>query len=243
MGGIDIASLGPPGLPVALGLAAIGGAGAVEGVPRPFAGTGDEEGDSVAGIRVSFSPEALARSRGLADEAAEAKDEETETGELTKEEQQEVQELKQRDAEVRRHEQAHLAAGGRYVRGGANFEYTRGPDGRQYATGGEVSIDVSPARTPEATITKAQVVRRAALAPAQPSAQDRGVAASASQMESKARSEVAKQRIEEAREANEEGSPFAAGVGGDAPLAPEEPPALDGTDLGPPGTKTLDLRA
>ena len=101
MGGIDIASLGPPGLPIALGLATIGGAGTVEGVPRPFAGTGDEEGDSVAGIRVSFSPEALARSRGLGDETAAAGDEEMGPGELTEEEQQEVQELKQRDAEVR----------------------------------------------------------------------------------------------------------------------------------------------
>ena len=33
--------------------------------------------------------------------------------------------LKQRDAEVRQHEQAHKAAGGAYVHGGARFEYQR----------------------------------------------------------------------------------------------------------------------
>lgn len=101
--------------------------------------------------------------------------------------------LKQRDAEVRRHEQAHVAAGGQYVTGGPTYSYATGPDGRRYATGGEVSIDVSPARDPEATIRKMQVVRRAALAPAEPSGQDRQVAAQASQNEIRARQELAKQ--------------------------------------------------
>ena len=88
---------------------------------------------------------------------------------LSKEEQQEVAKLKQRDAEVRAHEQAHIAAGGHYVRGGANYEYQTGPDGKRYAVGGEVSIDTSPVPDdPQATITKMQTVRRAALAPAKP---------------------------------------------------------------------------
>ncbi len=158
-------------------------------------------------------------------------------GELTEEEQKKVEELKQRDREVRQHEQAHLGAAGPYANGGAQFEYTRGPDGRQYATGGEVSIDVSPKRTPEATIQKMRIVRRAALAPAEPSAQDRRVAAQASQNENRARAELARQR----RAGGEEGA---------APLAP--PQAFDPSRYEPSttvypdgasGTGTLDVSA
>jgi len=111
--------------------------------------------------------------------------------ELSPEQRREVEQLRQRDREVRQHEQAHVAAGGQYVRGGPRYEFTTGPDGRRYVTGGSVDIDVSPERTPEATIVKAQVVRRAALAPAQPSPQDRAIAAQASAMEQDARREIA----------------------------------------------------
>lgn len=124
--------------------------------------------------------------------------------ELSDEEKREVEELKRTDREVRAHEQAHLAAGGHYVRGGANFEYETGPDGRRYAVGGEVSIDTTPVRgDPEATIRKMQVVRKAALAPAQPSPQDRSVAAKASTVETQARQELAQQR----QKATGEGEP------------------------------------
>lgn len=119
---------------------------------------------------------------------------------LEPDEQRKVNELKKRDAEVKAHEQAHIAAGGPYVRGGANYEYERGPDNRNYAVGGEVSIDVSPERTPEATIRKMQVVRRAALAPRDPSGQDRAVAAQATQLEAQARQELQKQKQEESQE-------------------------------------------
>ena len=118
--------------------------------------------------------------------------------ELTEEEKQQVQELQARDREVRAHERAHIAAGGQYVRGGANFEYQTGPDGKRYAVGGEVSIDTSEVRdNPEATIQKMQVVRKAALAPARPSAQDRTVAAQASQNEMQARQELRQEQSEE----------------------------------------------
>jgi len=73
--------------------------------------------------------------------------------ELSREEEQEVRELRARDAEVRAHENAHKAAAGRHSRGGPSYEYERGPDGRQYAVGGEVSIDSSPvAGDPDATV-------------------------------------------------------------------------------------------
>jgi SprA-related family len=117
--------------------------------------------------------------------------------ELTDEEKKQVEELKQNDAEVRRHESAHKAAAGSFAKGGPTFEYTRGPDGKQYATSGEVQIDTSEASgDPQATIRKMQKVRSAASAPAEPSSTDRQVAAQAARTEAKARSELAKQRNE-----------------------------------------------
>lgn len=67
-----------------------------------------------------------------------------------------VAELKQREREVITHEQAHAAVGGQYA-GQPQYEYTEGPDGKRYITGGEVSIDISKAETPEETIEKMQV--------------------------------------------------------------------------------------
>ena len=122
---------------------------------------------------------------------------ETDSTGLTPEEKKEVQELKEQDTKVRRHEQAHVMAGGRYIRSRAQFQYVTGPDGKQYAVSGEVQIDTSEVPDdPEATIQKAQVVRRAALAPADPSPQDRRVAAEANRMEFEARMEIAQQRAE-----------------------------------------------
>ncbi len=126
------------------------------------------------------------------------KNQEVKGDELSDEEKKEVSELKKRDLEVRSHEQAHIAAGGAYVRGGASFSYQTGPDGKKYAVGGEVSIDTSSVSgDPEATIRKMQVVRKAALAPASPSSTDRSVAAAASQKMNAARMEQAKQQTEE----------------------------------------------
>lgn len=128
------------------------------------------------------------------------------TRELTEEQLREVEELKQRDREVRTHEQAHAAAAGRYANGGPQLEFTTGPDGRQYATGGHVNIDVGPANTPEATLIKAQVIRRAALAPADPSGQDRAVAAAATQLERDARKQIQEARQAELKAGKDEGS-------------------------------------
>ena len=146
---------------------------------------------------------------------------------LTDDERQQVQELKQRYQEVRRHEQAHVAAAGRYARGGPQFEFTTGPDGRQYATGGHVSIDVSPANTPEATILKAQIIRRAALAPAEPSGADGAVASAASQLETEAR-----RQIQEARQAEANGGDEGEGTGAVSETpALQPPPALPRRDF------------
>jgi hypothetical protein len=106
------------------------------------------------------------------------------------EEQQEISNLEARDQEVRTHEQAHAAAGGQYA-GSPQYEYTTGPDNKRYVTDGEVSIDISELNSPEETLRKMQQVRAAALAPAEPSAQDLKVAAEATQKSFEARSEIA----------------------------------------------------
>jgi SprA family protein len=111
--------------------------------------------------------------------------------ELTEDEKKQVDELQKRDREVRQHEAAHKSAAGQYAKGGASYEYTRGPDGRQYASGGEVQIDTSEVSgDSKATIQKMQQIRQAASAPAQPSGQDRKVAAQAAQVEAKAQQEL-----------------------------------------------------
>lgn len=111
--------------------------------------------------------------------------------ELTAEQLKEVEQLKARDREVRAHEMAHLAAAGGLATSGASFTYQRGADGVSYAIGGEVKIDTSSGSNPEDTMRKAQIIRAAALAPAEPSGQDRAVAAKAAQMEAEARAELA----------------------------------------------------
>ena len=122
---------------------------------------------------------------------------------LTETEQREVESLKARDREVRAHERAHATAGGG-IAGQPNFTFTTGPDGRQYAVGGEVSIDLSPVSgNPEATIRKMEQVKRAALAPSNPSGQDRRVAAAAEGKIQAARQEIQAEKREEQAERTE----------------------------------------
>lgn len=111
--------------------------------------------------------------------------------------QAEVEKLRRRDREVRAHEQAHIASAGGLAKGGANFSFQLGPDGKQYAVGGEVNIDTSAVPgNPKATIQKAKQIRAAAHAPADPSAQDRAVAAAASALEAQAQQELQKEKQE-----------------------------------------------
>lgn len=104
--------------------------------------------------------------------------------------------LKRRDLEVRSHEQAHISTAGKYAKGGVSLVYQKGPDGGSYAVGGEVSIDVSAESNPEATIAKMQTIKRAALAPLNPSPADRGIAAQAASKEALARQQLIKEQHE-----------------------------------------------
>jgi SprA-related family len=107
--------------------------------------------------------------------------------------QQQVQRLQKQDQDVRKHEQAHISAASGVAVSAPTYKYTTGPDGKTYAVSGDVSIDASPGNDPQATLRKADIIRRAALAPAAPSSQDYRVAAQAEQMANKARQEIQQQ--------------------------------------------------
>jgi len=122
---------------------------------------------------------------------------------LTPKQQAAVTDLKVVDRRVRQHEQAHLAAAGPYAKGGPSYSFSIGPDGNLYATGGEVTLDASPDPSdPQKTIEKARTVEAAANAPAEPSSQDRRVAAQAAAME-----QAAQQQLDEQKQSGTYGQP------------------------------------
>ena len=108
---------------------------------------------------------------------------------LSESEKRKLQKLKRRDREVRAHEMAHQSAGGQYA-GSASYNYTTGPDNKRYAVGGSVDIDTGAEESPEKTIEKANQIKRAAMAPAQPSTADLKIAAKAARMKMQAQAEL-----------------------------------------------------
>ena len=147
---------------------------------------------------------------------------------LTEDERRQVEELKRRDAEVRAHEQAHAAAGGPYS-GAPRFRFVRGPDGKFYAAGGEVSLDTSTIPgNPEATIRKMQQIKRAALAPQEPSAQDRRVAADAERKILQARQEIRERENEEVKKSqNKQKTMEEEAQGFERSVIPKQRPVFD----------------
>jgi hypothetical protein len=132
-----------------------------------------------------------------------------ENAEQQQQQQAELQQLTQltkRDTEVRAHEQAHASLGGQYA-SSPQYEYERGPDGKRYAVSGEVSIDIGEASTPQKTLRKVEQVKAAALAPAEPSAQDLRVATEAAQIATVARTEIADEQAEKVQQSYERAVP------------------------------------
>lgn len=105
--------------------------------------------------------------------------------------QQIISQLKSTEEKVKAHEAAHKSSGA--ATGPISYTYTRGPDGKNYITGGEVPINISTGSTPEETISRMQQVIQAALAPSDPSPQDRAVAAQAANIKLQAQQEKAQQ--------------------------------------------------
>jgi hypothetical protein len=115
-----------------------------------------------------------------------------------------IEKLQARDTEVKAHEAAHKAAGGALA-GSASYTYQKGPDNKMYAIGGEVPISFKEGSTPEETKANARQVAAAAMAPANPSPQDYGVASNARMMEIKADQKIFKelQQQQNAKKAGE----------------------------------------
>ncbi len=153
--------------------------------------TRDARDSDTAAAPESAAPEAKPRDPG---ERARPKEGD---GKLTPEQQEMIVRLRQRDAEVRAHEAAHQAVAGA-LGGGASFTYQLGPDGRQYAVGGEVPIEIGGGKTPQEMLSRARQVRAAALAPAKPSSQDLKVAASAAALETKVLADLRQQQVDKA---------------------------------------------
>ena len=104
---------------------------------------------------------------------------------------EQVDALKKIEREVIAHEAAHQAAAGEFG-GGVSYSYTQGPDGKSYITGGEVPIRLKQGSSPEETLRNMQQVQQAANAPADPSGQDRQVAAKAAAIAAKAKAQIAR---------------------------------------------------
>lgn len=143
-----------------------------------------------------------------------------------------IEDLKARDEEVRVHENAHKTAGGQFA-GSPSYSYTTGPDGKRYITDGEVSIDLGEESDPQATIDKMQQVKRAALAPAQPSGQDRNVYNQANQIEAQARQDLNEQKREEAQNTAQSSASSSASESKPAVQNTETKPAVQNTEPQP----------
>lgn len=85
---------------------------------------------------------------------------------------QAIEKLKNRDREVRAHESSHSTDPNLIKIGSARFDYTIGPDGKAYATGGRVTLSTGNAKTPEEALSKAEALKKASMAPGEPSSMD-----------------------------------------------------------------------
>ncbi len=166
------------------------------GIPASSQSSPDDGSSSFPGDKVTLSQNGKDKAAEVESPVATPKTKNNNTiKSLDQQELEQLQQLKRRDMEVRAHEQAHLSAAGPYAKGGASFTYQKGADGALYAIGGEVGVDVTEESTPEATITKMETIKRAALAPASPSGADKMIAAQADAKEAQARQEL--QQVQE----------------------------------------------
>ncbi len=102
---------------------------------------------------------------------------------LSPEDRELLDRLQARDAKVRAHEHAHMAAAAGQAVGLPSYSYQTGPDGRRYAVGGSVDISMSyNSGDPEASLRSARTAQAAALATGEPSGRDMATAARASAM-------------------------------------------------------------
>ncbi|MEP3049033.1 MAG: putative metalloprotease CJM1_0395 family protein [Roseibium sp.] len=166
-----------------------------EETPEAKIGKSDQPEQKASGSAQQDGSGKAASSKAQPVESSEKEDDADGDG-LNEAEEKQVEKLAQRDREVKAHEQAHARVGGAYA-SAPSYTFQQGPDGKRYAVGGEVQIDTSTERTPEATVRKMQIVIRAATAPAEPSSQDLKVAQQARSQMAEAQAELRQQKAEE----------------------------------------------
>lgn len=213
-----------------------GGRGGETPPHLPVRGAGEEQrpafreqrGFGVSGGTLVAAQEEAGKPRHATEEAP--KPDTGLSSKLSDADRERVQELQAREREVRAHEQAHARVGGQHA-GSPEYQFERGPDGKSYAVGGSVSISTAPVPgDPQATVQKMEQVKRAALAPAEPSGQDRRVAADAEAKRTNARAEIAEISREEMRaEFEGEDAPDTTQGPDAAKAAPEGPVPLSGS--------------
>jgi len=106
-----------------------------------------------------------------------------------------VDDLKKQDAYIRSHVEARMAMLGRSGGTWPRYEFTRGPDGKMYVTGGSVDIRMTEIPgDPQGTIDLARRVRRIASTPPQLSPEDRQAVVEAATAEWRARYDLERQK-------------------------------------------------
>lgn len=78
-------------------------------------------------------------------------------------------------SQIQQHVESHLSVTTLYS-SGPNYQYRVSPDGKRVIVSGDVSFDVSPSsNSPHETLHKAEIIKQAALAPNDPTPEDRRV--------------------------------------------------------------------
>ncbi len=132
--------------------------------------------DAVTGGRRSLMPGAIGEANRPGDTA---------TGEVP------PSAAETRDAEVRRHEAAHMAVLGGLAGGPVVYKTVRDAHGRSQAVGAELKVDLAEVPgNPRETLRKARRIQMAATAPGSPSAADTRVAAEARRLAQAAAREI-----------------------------------------------------
>jgi hypothetical protein len=100
-------------------------------------------------------------------------------------------ELRTIDVRVKAHERIHAGTAGRYADSAPHYVYAAGPDGRLYAVGGSLKVDLRLVPgDPVETLRKAHAIMRAAIGPGDPSAADLRIAAAAYRLAAGARRDM-----------------------------------------------------
>lgn len=111
----------------------------------------------------------------------------------------EIEQLRQREAEVRRKKLSKKIAAGNTA-DHVVYEYSIGPDGKRYAVSGHVVFDTSEEDTPQETLKKARTLMQAAVISPNSSQSDIHIARKADELAKKAQKELIKENIEKLSE-------------------------------------------